>query len=399
MLLLSSMVLTIVAWYISHTNQKEKTKYRFEYTVSNIESAIQVRMSAYEQVLRNAVGFFNAADTVTRQEWKSYVQTLRLQSYYPGIQGLGFSIRLAPENVASFTRRIRAEGYTNFRVWPEEEREEYHAIVYLEPFTDRNRRAFGYDMYTEQKRKVAMQKARDTGEPAMSEMVILVQETGRDVQKGCLLYLPVYQRNMPLTTVEERRTALRGFVYSPFRINDLMMGILGSVAPEVEFEIYDGNRTDTSNLFYDSHGYNPLKQDADYSATRVIDVAGKAWTLVFTARPNFVSSYEVNQPNVIAIAGLLVNLLLIYVLIKINSLSRRNKVLAERYKAEKDRYEIVSLSTNDIIWEWDIVHDTVSCNQNVAIVLGYPLPENGFTYASWIGHIHPDDKERIAGNM
>lgn len=356
-------------------------------------------MSAYEQVLRNAVGFFNAADTVTRQEWNSYIKTLRLQAYYPGIQGLGYTIRLSPEDVAPFTKKIRAEGYPDFTVWPEDRREEYHSIIYLEPFNERNRRAFGYDMYTEQKRKAAMQKARDSGEPAMSDMVILKQETRRDIQKGCLLYLPVYQRNLPLTTVEERRAALRGFVYSPFRINDLMMGILGSVAPEVEFEIYDGNYKDTANLFYDSHGYNPKKHKADFSATRVINVAGRDWTIQFTARPSFVSSNEVNLPNVIAIAGVLVNLLLIYVLVKINSLSRRNRELADRYKAEKDRYEIVSLSTNDIIWEWDIAENRVRCNRNVETVLGYPLPAEGFTYGSWISHIHPDDREKIAASM
>jgi PAS domain S-box-containing protein len=397
-LLISSFVVTIIAWYISRNNLNEKTKYRFEYTVGNIQSAIEVRMSAYEQVLRSAVGFFNAADTITRLEWNSYVQTLRLQRYYPGIQGLGYTIRLSPEEVAPFTRKVRAEGFPTFKVWPEEARKEYHSIVYLEPFTGRNLRAFGYDMYTEEKRKEAMQRAMNTGEPALSQMVTLVQETGKDVQKGCLLYLPVYNRKMNLATVEERQAALKGFVYSPFRINDLMMGILGSEEPEVEFEIYDGRSTDTANLFYASHGFNQQKSKADFTLSRVITVAGNNWTLVFTSRPHFVSSYEVNQPNVIAIAGVLVNLLLVFILVKVNSLSSRNRVLAERYKAEKDRYEIVSLSTNDIIWEWDIATNVVSCNKNLGVVLGYQLP-NQLPYETWISFLHPNDKGRVVDKM
>jgi PAS domain S-box-containing protein len=392
-------VLTIIAWYISHNNQQEKTKYRFEYAVSNIQSAIQDRMTAYEQVLRNVVGFFYAADTVTRAEWRSYVQTLRLQQYYPGIQGLGFTFRLAPEDVNRFTQKVRAEGFPTFTIWPGEKREVYHPIVYLEPFTERNLRAFGYDMFTERKRRLAMQRAMDSGESALSEMVRLVQETENDVQKGCLLYLPVYNQKMSLGTVEERRAALKGFVYSPFRINDLMKGILGTVAPQIEFEIYDGRLTDTAHLFYASHGYNPQKSKADISVTHRIQVSGKEWTLVFTPRNDFVSSYEVNQPNVIAIAGILVNLLLLFILIKINSLSTRNKILAEQYKAEKDRYEIVSLSTNDIIWEWDLEENRFRFNKNVEIVLGSPPPVNPVDFETWISHFHPDDKDRVATKM
>lgn len=399
MLLIVSLVLTIVAWYISRHNLNEKTKDRFEYTVSNIQSAIQVRMTAYEQVLRSAVGFFYASDTVTRADWKGYVETLRLQDYYPGIQGLGYSVRLFPYQVEPFTKRLRAQGFSDFHVWPEGKRTEYHSILYLEPFDSRNLRAFGYDMFTERKRRRAMQRAMDMGVPAMSEMVILVQETGRNVQKGCLLYLPVYDLKRSLATVAERRAALKGFVYSPFRINDLMNGILGDVAPPVEFEIYDGKTVDTAMLFYTSHGFNEQKDKADFSESRRVQVAGKNWTLVFTSRPDFVSPYEANQPNVIAIAGVLVNLLLLYVLVKLNSLSSRNRTLAERYKSEKDRYEIVSLSTNDIIWEWDIVKNSVSFNKNYEAVLDYRLPSSEMSYETWISHVHPDDKERVVEKM
>ena len=151
--------------------------------MSNIQADIQVRMTAYEQVLRSAVGFFNASGWVSRSEWHTYVQSLRLQELYPGIQGVGYTVRLSPQEVDSFTSKVRAEGFPTFRVWPEGIRKEYHSIVYLEPFTERNLRAFGYDMYTEQNRRKAMQRARDAGEPALSQMVVLVQETAKNVQK------------------------------------------------------------------------------------------------------------------------------------------------------------------------------------------------------------------------
>ena len=41
-------------------------------------------------------------------------------------------------------------------------------------------------------------------------------------QSGFLIYVPVYRNGAPVTTVEERRNALIGFVYSPFRVGDFL---------------------------------------------------------------------------------------------------------------------------------------------------------------------------------
>ncbi len=71
-----------------------------------------------------------------------------------------------------------------------------------------------------------MERARDENSVALSGKVTLVQESDRDVQAGTLMYVPVYRKTMPIATVPQRRTALYGWVYSPFRMNDLLNGIL-----------------------------------------------------------------------------------------------------------------------------------------------------------------------------
>jgi len=395
-LFVCSILLTIIAWYISHSHLVGKTRERFEYEAGNVHSAVEVRMAAYEQVLRSAVGLFNAADPISRSEWRRYVQTLRLQEAYPGILGLGYAERVRQDDLARFTRRVQAEGFPDFSVWPDEPREEYFPILYLEPFEGRNLRAFGYDMYTEEKRREAMERARNSRLPSLSKMVILVQETNQDVQKGCLLYLPVYNETNKTAATPDRQAALKGFVYSPFRINDLMKGILGKGSSKIALEIYDGTTTDTANLFYSSHASTAKPRPADFSASHTIHVGGNTWTLVFRSNDRLLSSLEATQPNIIAIAGILVNLLLWLILSKVNSLSRHNKILAERYKVEKDRYEIVADSTNDIFWEWDIGKNQVSFNNNYQLVLGHELPGGMLSYEGWMSHVHAEDRERVS---
>jgi len=132
-LLIFSILITIIGWYISRKHLIEKNKYRFEYRVHDIQSAIEVRMLAYEQVLRSGVGFIYSGDTVTSSEWKKYVQTMELEKLYPGIQGLGYTLRLTPSGVNQLEKNVRSTNFPDFNVWPDEPRDEYFAIVYWKP--------------------------------------------------------------------------------------------------------------------------------------------------------------------------------------------------------------------------------------------------------------------------
>lgn len=49
-------------------------------------------------------------------------------------------------------------------------------------------------MFSDSVRRKAMIQARDSGKPAISQNVILKQETDADIQKGFLLYVPVYKQ-------------------------------------------------------------------------------------------------------------------------------------------------------------------------------------------------------------
>src|SRR3546814_15443697 len=56
-----------------------------------------------------------------------------------------------------------------------------------------NHAALGYDMYSEPIRRAAMRRAWQTGRPAASGIVELVQESkARGKQAGFLIYVPVY---------------------------------------------------------------------------------------------------------------------------------------------------------------------------------------------------------------
>lgn len=306
-------IATMSTWMASHTST-ESTRIaneRFGFNVSEAQVAIRQRLMAYQQVLRGGVGLFAATgNQVTREEWRAYVNTLAIDKYYPGIQGIGFSKHIAAQRRNAHVLAIRSGGLPDYQIKPGGERDEYTSIIYLEPLDWRNRRAFGFDMFTEPVRREAMIMARDTGAPSISGKVTLVQETGQAVQNGFLMYLPVYEAGVPPATVEERRAGLVGYVYAPFRLHDLMRGILGSDRlSNIRLELYDGVLLREEDALYDSAGSSQPQMASAFTVMERLEIDGRTWTIRFSSLPTFDAAIDVQKPRLILSAGLLVSLL------------------------------------------------------------------------------------------
>ena len=256
----------------------------FVLETSEITLKIEERFKAYRQVLRGARALFAASQTVTRDEWRRYVTTLRLHVDYAGIQGVGFAQSIPAAELAEHERRVRAEGFPDYRVSPRGARDEYSSIVFLEPFDWRNQRAFGYDMFSEPVRHEAMARARSLGVPALTGKVRLVQETSTDVQFGVLLYLPVFRQGLPIDTTAQRERAFIGWVYSPFRLGDLITGTLGDAGQHLRIRVFDGHNLSADTLLFDSH---PDASPADSPLQRktLLELNSRTWTLVFDHFP------------------------------------------------------------------------------------------------------------------
>jgi signal transduction histidine kinase/ActR/RegA family two-component response regulator len=328
-LALATMLIAAVAAYSAGTAADAGDQLEFQRAVQAVQRSVESRLAAYVAMLRAGTGLFAAHPTVSRAEFAAYVDRLDLAGEYPGTRGIGFTVRLRPDEVPAAIAAMRAEGHTGFRIWPEDPRDEYHAIVYLEPLDERNQAAIGYDMFTEPVRRAAMERARDTGDPAASSVVTLVQEIDEIKQPGFLIYVPVYWAGGTPPTVEERRRGLRGFVYSPFRTHDLLRGILGFHLEEgLHLAIYDGREPADARLLYRTE---PEPRRTRFSATAAIDVAGRPWTLAFSAPAPLVSTGQA-----LALAILLAGAVVSGLLLAMTRAQVRAREAAERAEDEAE---------------------------------------------------------------
>lgn len=311
LILLLSVGITVLATVLLVRDAWQRDRIRFERSVQQAEASIGERLSAYVAMLEAASALFVASDDVDRREFASFVARLRAHERYPGIQGIGYSARVAANEQQRLEAIMRSSGVEEFRLWPEAPGREVHAIVFLEPMDARNRAALGYDMSSEPVRREAMARARDTGLPALTGKVVLVQEIEGPVQPGFLIYVPVYMGYDPPGSIDERRERLLGFVYSPFRAGDLFSAIFPVQArPELIIRVYDGDEPLPDRLLYDNLPENSERERDDrLRALRSLEIAGHEWTLEVVGLTSF---SEVSLRSLAAVAagvGLLVSLL------------------------------------------------------------------------------------------
>lgn len=309
-LLLLLAAATLWMWRGAVTETHSIAQERFDFKLAEAQFAIQQRLLAYQQILRGGVALFAARGQVSRGEWRDYVHALQIERNFPGIQGIGYVAVLQPGQVAQHVSKVRAEGFPDYDIRPAGERPEYAPIVYMEPFDWRNLRAFGHDMHAEPALHAALQRARDSGLPAASGKVRLAQETADGVQSGFVLCLPVYDLARPAATPQQRHAALHGHVCSPFRMRDLMQGILGpDTLPDIRLQVFDGS-VSADSLMYDSLEGAESATQASFGADRVFEVDGRPWTLRFASLPGFDASIDTQRPRLVLASGLLVSVLL-----------------------------------------------------------------------------------------
>ena len=332
-LALGLLLTSIISIYIYRQTEFE-TKQEFNLVCNDIKAKIPSRLHAHAQLLRSCAAFFTSSKTIDRKEWKTFIEASKIEKNMPGIQGVGFSLIIPKNNLKQHIKYIRKQGFKDYTVKPAGERSFYTSIIYLEPFTGRNLRAFGYDMYSEPTRRKAMELSRDYDMATLTGKVTLVQENKENVQAGTLMYVPVYQNGMPFNTVEQRRSAIIGWVYSPYRMNDLMNGILGSreltQSGKINLQIFDDSIS-AATLLYESKNKISTASTGKFlqNLSLPVEFNGKKWILSFTSNDkNYLVVY--GKAILVLVGGILINILLFLLYKSLINTRQKAQILAQK---------------------------------------------------------------------
>lgn len=308
-----------LTWVLALRMQRDELAHNraeFEIRSSEVVTGIERRLVTNGQILRGVVGLFASSGEVTRGEFRQYVDGLQLPANFPGIQAIGFVQHISPQELASHIARMRADGMPEYLVWPEGRRDDYSAVVYIEPSDVRNRRVLGYDLLTDAVRRQAAFEARDAGYPVMTDKIDLLQGVNGQSGTGALIFMPIYRQGASLQTAEQRRSALLGWSYSALHIDRLIQSYLSTEYTElrkhIALRIYEGTQPVADNLIYASHAANPSPSiSSNYQTQHRVLVHDRTWTIQISALPGYLGNEPVNRaPKIVQVTGVILSIML-----------------------------------------------------------------------------------------
>lgn len=316
-----------------------------------LRSQFSSALGGYGHLLYGGSSLFSLKGEVSREEWHKFYLDMKVQEELPDTLGVGFVPYVTKDRLAALEEQVRTNDYPEFTVTPTNPRSDYTAILYLEPLNEVNKKAIGYDMFSEPQRNAAMTLARDTGKVAMSSPVQLVQDTGdgkvNDDPLGVLVYYPVYSTSYAPTTIDQRRDQLRGFVYVAVRPQDVLDSYLANVpqiSEDIDIKVQD--ITDGSEGVLGR--VNKLSPGASnkQSIVREVVIANRTWQVTTIGRPPVVSSTVLPLASVLA--GSLVSVLLSAFMLQF--LLKRIARVEHSYAAEVERTkdELLALASHQL---------------------------------------------------
>ena len=369
----ASLALTLTAWWSVRNEARQEARLRFDARAAEIVRELQGRMLDYEQSLRAAAGLFAASDRVEREEWEAFLRMTRIDQAYPGILAVGYAEKAADAD----------------RV----------PVLYVMPVDERNRRSLGYDMFSEPVRRRALEVARDSGEPALSGPVVLIQDAGTQRERGFLLYLPVYRNGAPLSGTPERRAALQGFVYSAFRARDLVAGVVGR-SPGLGVRLSDVTDGSDAEALFDSGQDAPERpRGASFSRSDEFGVRQRIWRVETTSGAAFEAEIASNRPEGVLAGGLAVSVLLVVIVWTLLNTREQARVLARNITAalrsSEERLQLALTSSNTALFDWNVESGLLHLSSAWSAMLGGAAQETDIPGHKLMQLVHPDDAPAV----
>lgn len=297
------MVIVVSSFFVSLRSLEQERRGVSNDFFQQTEQTLQTRVQAFDEVLRAGAGLFTSSSEVTKNDWREFVEATRVLERYTGSQGIGYSKLIDSSDLEDFNRNSQTDITADFTIHPEDNRDTYSAILYIEPQSTRNKQVIGYDMFSEEVRRAAMEEARDNGNVVISDAVRLAQEDGSDMH-GFLMYVPQYRANTPLDTREQRREALEGWVFAVFQGRGFLTNVLSEIQNE-NFGYRISKPSSNGNVeLYTSNHFKPIHDDAGVLVDRQVDIKNSVWKFEYTYRPDaIVGSLVANQPITILFFG------------------------------------------------------------------------------------------------
>jgi two-component sensor histidine kinase len=267
--------ITALSVFAIESNARARERAQMREYAQGVAAALDRSGAGFTSYLRAGAALFASVEEVSPATFDNFVRALNLNTGLSGAEGIGWIPVLESRDLPAFLARIRAlqPAYPDIYPAPAAGTGRVAPVAMFAPETTWNRRALGYDMYSDPARAAAMAEAELTLRPAASGRIVLVQESS-GTAPAFAIYMPVFRMEERAEEPGGRRLA--GFVYTPFRAREFLDAAIDRRGQDrFGVRLYDGEIGEGHLLVAHSVGARP-----EDSVTQAVTIADRKLMLV-----------------------------------------------------------------------------------------------------------------------
>jgi PAS domain S-box-containing protein len=320
--LMAFMILLVARW------DEERIRSNFDREAVNASSTLAFQLQEPLHALEALRGVYLASQEVTHDELQRATKAwLEGPSH---LQAMGFNQRVSRANIPAFEAKMRAEGFTGYRVFdraddngstPAASRDEVFAMRYIEPMA-RNSTALGVNVLTIPASRVAIEAAVRTERPTATAGFRLTQDPSSLEQTGVVVYQAIYDGEP--ANVQERRAKALGVAFVTLRIDDTLRAVLDQVPRYLNVCVVDTDPAAQRRRLSGPKGCETAT--AQLLHVRPLPFAGRQWDLRIYADATAVPSARRSNAWPFSVVGLMSAAVLGALLLTVTGRARRIEI-------------------------------------------------------------------------
>ena len=286
-------------WIVSLNTSAQIANDQFRMVVNNDITRLQNHFEYYANTLYAGQSLFGVDNSVSRQDWSNFITAQHITARYPGVYGLGYISAVNAQNAPALLAKINSQlrpnetPLTNF--YPVEKNSNLAVVTYVAPDTA-SQAGIGYNILSDSNRAAAVNKATINGTPTATAHVIHLQGDPLE-QRSLIIFLPIYNNQLPVTTPSQRQAAILGYVDILLHVKTLLNEVFSTDTPNGSVAVRIQSSSENIYSFGTMNQSNTLKSSAN------VIVAGQSWHIVFDATKNYgLTTAAIWLPRIILIS-------------------------------------------------------------------------------------------------